>query len=399
MTRNTALFTGFVAALCLGWAGTSAAQPASQPLVIQDITCAGNDTFSCEFLREHLYQRQGEILDEEEIRNAELRLAALRNFESVAIRLEKGERRGAVIVVIEVREASPVRVESVVGAAYWRDMQLANVAGRVSHHNLFGQGKVAELSVAATTPFAGDSVSEGAGVTFTYADPHLFGSNRYFAVASAALIDSRGRDRYGNFNDYEGFELNLGVGRRFGDFSYVAVELNHRPDSGWSYGWWNSDAIFEQRRFEGRGTKATLLYGWSTEDDLQFPTQGSALQLAVRRDFGANGPDRYPFLRYRKTWQTLGGYLSFKAGGEPTPEYRSTLAARQPLALNYSRAIAPGDSIERGRWFIEPGIANVVTTSTGDSQVGYGLRLGLRAETRQFGLVELYLFGVAESVR
>ena len=368
------------------------------PLVVQSVSCVGNARTSCDFIRDHLYLEVGETLDEEEIRNAELRLSALGNFESVKVRLEKGAERGAVVVVIEVVEASPVTTEWLLGAAARSDMQRGVFAGRVGHQNLFGEGKIADLSAQAITPLGGDEFTEGYGVSLRYADPQLFGSNRYFGIVSAGWSKSRSMDRYGSFGDFEGAALNVSVGRRFADFSYVMLELNHRPDSDWSYGWWEQQ-MFQTREFHGRGTKATLIYGWSSEDDLYFPTQGSALQLTVRRDFGANAPDRHPFLRYRKTWQWLGGYWSVKVGGEPSPELRSVLSESQPLALTYSRSVAPGDFIQRGRWYVEPGLSNLTTTRSGETRLGYGLKAGFRADTRHLGVVDLYLLGLVDSIR
>ncbi len=391
------------AALLLCCAPFAAAQTGQTtgdaPLTVQEVSCAGNTQTSCDFIREHLYLQAGETLDEDEIRNAELRLSALNNFESVKIRLEKGLQRGTVVVVILVEEASPITTEWLLGAAVRPDAQRGVIAGRIGHQNLFGKGKIADFSAQALVPIAGDGFLEAYGLTLRYADPQLLGSSRYFGIASAGWSKSRSEDVYGNFGNFEAAQLNLSLGRRFGDFSYVMLELNHRSDSDWSYGWWNSSANFQIREHEGRGTKATLIYGWSTEDDLNFPTQGTALQFAVRRDFGANAPDRYPFLRYRKTWGSSIGYWSVKIGGDPSPEYRNALNESQFLALTYSRSLAPGDFIERGRWYIEPGFAPLSHTSSGGTRYSYGLKAGFRAETRRFGLVDLYLSGVEETVR
>jgi outer membrane protein assembly factor BamA len=357
-------------------------------LTVQEIQCTGNTQISCEFIRGNLYLEPGQVLDEEEVRNAQLRLSSLRNFKSVSIRLEKGAQRGAVIVVIDVQEANAVITEWIMGASLHPDVQVGSILARFSNQNLFGKGEVGEIRAQAHAPFARDGASaEGYNLSFWYADPQLLGSRRYFANASAGFARSRFVDIDGNFSDFEAAVVSVAVGRRFGDFSYVMLELDHRPSSDWTFGWWNTDPVFERREFHGRGTKATLLYGWSTEDDPNFPTLGSAMQIAVRRDFGANGPDRYAFIRYRKNWEALDGYLSFKLGGD------------QLLSLNYSRPIAPGESIERGRWYVEPGIISLSTSSLGETRVGYGLKAGFRAETRQFGLIDLYVTGVAESVR
>lgn len=378
----------FTATLLVASPFVPAQEAPADTLTVQEIQCSGNTQISCEFIRGNLYLEPGQVLDEEEVRNAELRLSSLRNFKSVSIRLEKGAQRGAVIVVIDVQEANAVTAEWMLGASLQPDVQLGSIAARFSNQNLFGQGEVGEIRAQALAPFARDGASaEGYSLSLWYADPQLFGSRRYFGNASVGFARNRFADRDGNFSDFEAAVASVAVGRRFGDFSYVMLELDHRPSSDWTYGWWNTEPAFQQREFHGRGTKATLLYGWSTEDDQFFPTLGSTLQVAVRRDFGANGPDRYAFLRYRKNWEALDGYLTFKLGGD------------QLLSLNYSRPIAPGESIERGRWYVEPGIISLSTSSLGETRVGYGLKAGFRAETRQFGLIDLYVIGVAESVR
>jgi len=122
MTKSATLTSlSSLAALLLFHVSLAGAQDeqttGSDPLIVQEVTCAGNAHTSCDFIREHLYLQAGQPLDEEEIRNAELRLSSLRNFKSVSIRLEKGAQRGAVTVVMEVEEASPITTESLLGAS------------------------------------------------------------------------------------------------------------------------------------------------------------------------------------------------------------------------------------------------------------------------------------------
>ena len=59
-------------------------------LIAQDVQCRGNHRISCNFIRSQVHVKQGDVLNEEEIVNAELRLSSLRNFESVSVHLEKG---------------------------------------------------------------------------------------------------------------------------------------------------------------------------------------------------------------------------------------------------------------------------------------------------------------------
>jgi len=364
----------------------------SGPLVVQEITCAGNENTSCEFIRDNLYLKAGQPVDEEEIRNAELRLSSLRNFKSVSIRLEKGAQRGAVIVVMEVEEASPITTETLLGASSRMNRQGGVFAGRIANQNLFGQGKLAELSATSVVPIGGDGYNEGYDVKLRYADPHLFDSRRYFAIASAGWRKHRFLDVYGNYNYLETAQLDLKVGRRFGDFSYVILGARYRPNLEWTWGTWNSDGTFETKDAHPKSLQPNLAYGWSSEDDLHFPTQGTTLQLAAGGDYGSP-------LQFRKTWPTSVGFWTFKVGGDPSPEYRNTFNESQLIALSFARSVAPGDNIQRGRWYVEPGFSFAGNTNEGEQVYEYGIKAGFRAETRMFGLVDLYVIGSVDSER
>src|SRR6185503_19689520 len=105
---------------------------AQDVLQVQEIRCAGNQHVSCDFIRGHLHLSTGAALDEDEIRNAELRLSALRYFGTVAIHLEKGAHRGAVIVVIDVTENSPLVMETVAGGSLRLDVGHILVGSRIA---------------------------------------------------------------------------------------------------------------------------------------------------------------------------------------------------------------------------------------------------------------------------
>lgn len=222
--------------------------PVDAPMIVQDVTCTGNLATSCDFIRDHLYLRAGQRLDEEEIRNAELRLSSLRNFKSVAVRLERGAQRGAVIVVIEVEEASPITTEWLLGGSTRSESQRAVLAGRIAHQNLFGEGKVADLNAVAVIPLNGVTDEESYDVTLRYVDPQMFGSRRYFGIASASVVRRRYADIYGNFNFLDTTQFDLKAGFRFADFSYVTVGLRYRPDLEWTWGRWEVAARIIPRR-------------------------------------------------------------------------------------------------------------------------------------------------------
>jgi outer membrane protein assembly factor BamA len=376
------------------------AQPGADPLVVQDVICAGNEQMSCEFIRDHLYLRAGERLVEDEIRNAELRMSALRIFESVKIRLEKGAQRGAVIVVMEVEEADPFTKEWLFAASSREDSRRGVFAGRIAHQNLWGKGKIAEISALALVPADGDAYNEAYDFSLRYADPQLFGSKRYFATTSLGWRKRRYRDSYGNHGDLDTGRFDISVGRRVADFSYFTFGMTYRQEVDWTAGHWNSDGSFIVYQPDDTGSWAMrMIYGWSTEDDLHFPTQGTTFQIIAGGDYEPSEPIGRSHLQFRKTWPMAGAYWTVKVGGDPSPEYRSSFGESQLFALGYARPVATGDEILRGRWYVEPGFGVRSHNSAGDTVFEYGLKAGFRADTRTFGLVDFYILATRDTIR
>jgi outer membrane protein assembly factor BamA len=392
--------SGLLASLLSAGAFAQDATTVAKPVLVQEIRCAGNEHTACDFIRDHLYLCAGETLDEEEIRNAELRLSALRNFETVKFRLERGEERGAVIVVIEVKEASPVVREWLLGGSSRTDSERGVFAGRIAHQNLFGKGKIVDFTGVAVAPISGDGLNEAYDLSLRYVDPQLFDSSRYFAVAGARWRKRRYEDVYGNFGYIDAGQFELTAGRRIADFSYLSLGVTYRPDNDWIAGRWTSDASFEITTPESYSKVGlTIAYGWSTEDDLHFPTQGSTFQIDVGGDYDPDKPEGRSHLQFRKTWAVSGAYWTLKVGGDPSPEYRTSLGESQLLAVSYARPVIPGDFVQRGRWYIEPGFALKGYSDTGDVYYEYGLKAGFRADTRVFGLVDLYLLATKDGTR
>jgi outer membrane protein assembly factor BamA len=389
-----------IAALLSFLAPWAAAQTSAGPLVVQDVVCAGNEHMSCEFIRDHLYLHAGEPLVEEEIRNAELRMSALRIFESVKIRLEKGAQRGAVIIVLEVEEADPITKEWLIAGSSREDSQRGVFAGRIAHQNLWGKGKIAEISAVALVPADGDAYNEAYDLSLRYADPQLFGSKRYFGTSSLGWRKRRYRDSYGNYGALDTGRFDISVGRRIADFSYFTFGMTYRENVDWVAGRWDSDGEFVVSQPDDTGNwTMRMIYGWSTEDDLHFPTQGSTFQLIAGGDYEPSEPLGRSHLQFRKTWALADAYWTVKLGGDPSPEYRSSFGESQLLSVGYARPVVPGDEILRGRWYLEPGTGIKSHTSGGDTVFEYGLKVGFRADTRTFGQVDLYLLATRDTIR
>ena len=88
-------------------------------------------------------------MDERELREASVRLAWLRNFDSVSIFLEKGSQRGRANVVVEVHEARPITYEAALGLFSQASSVGQFVLARGTHYNLFGEGKILDVQASA----------------------------------------------------------------------------------------------------------------------------------------------------------------------------------------------------------------------------------------------------------
>jgi outer membrane protein assembly factor BamA len=398
-TNKRTAKTSFALMMAMFPLAATAQEVVPETLQVEQIRCAGNQRTTCDFIRNHLYIRPGEKLNEDEIRNAELRLSALRNFESVHIHLERGSQHGEVAVVIEVAEANPIAMEWLAGASARLDLRNVVIGGRIADQNLFGAGKVLDLTVVGGIPMGGDGKFESYEATLRYADPHLFNSQRWFAVAKAGYHKRDFEDIYGNFQHLDTLQLDLDVGLRFGNFSYFTTGFSWRPNLEWTLGRWQSDGRFEISSPDYYATTVNLIYGWSTEDDLYFPTGGSSFQIAVGGDYGANSPNRQSHLQLRKTWHWADAYWTFKIGGAPSPDYRTSFDESQLLALTYAHPLAGGDDVRRARWYVEPGFGGAGLDPQGRQLYELGLKIGYRADTRAFGVVNFYVFGSVDPNR
>jgi outer membrane protein assembly factor BamA len=364
-------------------------EESDSPLVVDDVQCRGNALTACEFITGHVYLGAGDRLDEEELQNAKLRLTSLSNFESVDVRLEKGSAKGRVIVIVEVTEANPLETEWLVGVSSRLEAVRQVLAGRATHHNLFGAGKFGSATAAGAIPIDGPETREfSAGLV--YADPHLFDSKRYFAVASVGYTNGRGEDLYGSFGEAELLRFGANVGRRLWDFSYVWVGYGYRAKLDVRSGRWQKDGTFELDEDENRHA-VDVIYGWNSEDNLFFPTRGSSFHVGFGWNFGSDDEGNEFHFQYRKTWATDAGSLwTLKIGGEPSSEFRTTFGENQLLSFSYARPFAHPD-VRRGRWYIEPGYSQGGFAPGGREIHEVGLKVGVRLETRAFGLVDLYL--------
>ncbi|MBF0301293.1 MAG: BamA/TamA family outer membrane protein [Oligoflexia bacterium] len=367
-------------------------------LVIDDIQCSGNVSTACSFIASHLYLSSGEQINEEEIHNAKLRLSSLTNFKSVDIHLEKGTQRGRVIIVIEVIESSPITKEAVIGTSSNNSSLGQKVIGRIGNQNLFGTGKILDLELGGKIPLAGPKQRDFSS-RLQYTDPNLLESKKYFGTTGVSYQNSFYTYKNGGSNDSRQFGLDLSLGRRLWDFSYLIIGYQHRPSSKTVEHYKNSNGTNEISTDSNKNV-FLLNYGWNSEDDAYFPTKGSRFNISNAWLSSQKYNSVYKFaLAYRTTWKTENNsILTFKLGGTPGTEYRQTLEEDLGISLSYARLLSQNSfgGIERGRWYIEPGLVRFGHSSYDGYFIDPGLKVGIRFETEGFGVVDLYAIGSTE---
>lgn len=143
--RSIALFAGlflmvFSTIASAVWASPEVLTP--DQLVVEAITCSGNESTNCELLKKELRLIPGEKLNEKEIENARIRLNLMGLFKEINITLKKGGTRGQVIVDIGVVEGAPYYSELTAGAIYDTYGSAKVFSGTIGNRNLFGNGKI-----------------------------------------------------------------------------------------------------------------------------------------------------------------------------------------------------------------------------------------------------------------
>jgi outer membrane protein assembly factor BamA len=412
--RTIASLVLLVAYALTATATATAAQSSDPPLEIERLECRGNANTSCTYILSYLFLSPGGAVDEEEIRNAKFRLSALPNFTSVRIFLERGTSRGKAKVIVEVVEANPLSTEAVAGLANHRDNMLGL---RIGHHNLFGAGELLELTATARFPVDGPIEREVERLRLQYVDPMLLGSERWFLTAGAGHFRDRYQTEFDDSRETHETGVDFQVGRRIADFSYLAVGYRYLFTGSFDEVSHKSGGVVDIDHRE-YSHQLLLDYGWNSEDDPYFPTRGGRLRLSAQfmwadrlllsfnqfstePDVGVGDDDLLlkGAVAYRHTWAFHGGnYLHFRleqvTGGT---ESRSALDEDEGYTLGYERTLPPGlfAGVERGRWYVHVKDFFYGVNSGNDiSEVG--VRVGVRLDTRQFGIVELYLQATTE---
>jgi surface antigen Omp85-like protein len=404
--RSVWIFAAFVAQAMLPSHGR-AQNADDRPLVVEGLQCRGAESTSCAYILSHVQLRAGEPIDEEELRNATFRLQALPNFTSVRIYLERGSERGNANVVVEVTEAKPLLAEGLFRIANNGSNELG---GRVSHQNLLGSGERLDFSAIVRSPAGGPLERDSEYALLQYVDPNIFANGRYFLIAGVADNESTLATRYGDEFRGEATHLSLSLGRRIGDFSYLALR----------YGYFHTGHAFSSiNRPDGSididdvtfSRSLVVDYGWNSEDDPYFPTQGGRFNASLgftpldshfSTDPEKNGDTGTAIglgFGYRHTWSFAPQRFWTFAFGAPGTESRSDLDEGFLFSFGHARSLPTGgmwSGVRRGRWYVEGGW-NWLGLGEGREVQEAGIEVGLRLNTKSFGMVELSLRATTET--
>ena len=376
--------------LLLAMTGVSALCHAESPehssLVVEDVRCKGNALTRCTFIRGFLHLSPGDPLSEEEIQNAKLRLSSLPDFVSVQIYLDKGSAKGRAIVVIEVVEADRIENEISAGTSSRLTSLYQTIEGRFAERDVFGTQGTVNLDVEGIAPIDGPT-HHGIYTRLQFAAPTLLDSNKYFLIGGMTYQNTVIDYPYFASDKTDQFDIDLSVGRRLFDYSYVTAGYLERLISQSISQSRGTSAIFSTNSNPNNNKGWAIGYGWNSEDDPYFPTQGSRLSSS----FGGS----WASVRFRKTWSiNPDSTWSVQLGGTPGTQYRVSLDEDQDFSVGYQHRIGLSDrlgGINRGRWYVEPGLSYYGDIAYGKPLWELGLKLGVRVDTKLFGLVDLYV--------
>lgn len=287
------------------------------PPIIEAIDIRGNERTDRGIIRRRILLEEGDLLDDRKVEESRLKLLGTGFFSSVEFRLQRGSRRGLVLLVVEVRERNTLVVDQL-------------FLGFSSVSPIFAGAGVAE------TNFLGKGVTVGG--RFAVGDERQAVELRSFVPSlaktplqlSASMLATRGAELL-NSSDTDGLQLTyerfggrLGLG--FGVGPAQRVSLIYRLEA------INTDRLPNLNPSALRGAPSilfddsllstfTLQYEQDNRNDVFVPTDGWSLTLSFEVGTRLLGSD-YEFSKYFGQ-----GSVAF----EPRPEHSLVLRAAAGL--------------------------------------------------------------------
>jgi len=367
----------FLSILCAGLTLASVAF-GQDTLFIEKISCEGNSKSNCDFIQNQISIKEGDLVDDEKIRESRLRLQLLGHFTEVDIRLSKGSQPGKVVATVSVIEQSSYSLDISSGIAQpHKPLDLsADIIG--SDRNFSGRGDTLSLRLRSQTkPIDKKSIGVFTNtIRLEYVRPNFL-LPRMYAVTGVGGNYLRVGGSY--FTKSIWGDLSLGY--KVFDYSFVALGYRYRVDG---YSWGTSSRI--QNPF--------VQMGWDSQDNPTFPTQGSRLLVGFDWHNYQNGS------RYKHHYFHFNGsylqhlslsdkdVLSLRFGSFRGNDHGFYVSEDQATSLRYTRISkrVKDTEIRKAAYYFEPG------RFYGYDKPMYGARLGTTLQT-DFGVVNLFLLG------
>jgi|JI10StandDraft_1071094.scaffolds.fasta_scaffold36263_3 outer membrane protein assembly factor BamA len=368
-------------------------------LIMDQIECVGNETTSCDLIQKEVYLNPGDKINEEELSNTKIRLKVKNLFSSVNIFLKKGSERGHVNVVIEVQETNPLYTELEFGATRVNDETGEHtgygLSAGLGHRNLFGVGKVLQAKVNVSD--VNSDVNKSYSIDLNYFDPHVFGSKKTFFGLTVNhsyhpyAADQLDKDILFYGSNYQINSLrnltniNSTLGYRIFDFSYISLGTHKSFGSYLRFDAYTDERI-SPKTYESEST--SINYGWNSEDDTYFATEGSRLNLGFTKYPTQDSGFDYFALNFQKNWNwnrkhilTLGTYEGFEDFSE---KVLGKFGSRTLFKYGYQFDSNVDADINKGRWYfgVNPSYSSIQGTDL-------SWETGVLLEHKKYGILKL----------
>ncbi len=388
----------------LSVASTSLAE--SGPLTIEKIQCEGNAKTSCDFIIEKSNLKAGEEVREDKMQEVKMRMELLGYFEETDIRLSKGSSLGKAVVTLSVKEHSSISTNITGGMINFKTPGgVADVA--VMDRNLTGRGDSLEFRGRWSDANVLTDGGTNLGIMsyrFRLEYNRNLSDSKFFLKSGLNYANSfLTQNSNSAFHESAGW-LDLALGRKIFEnsfisigarnyFAYYRTSANGLANSNLSPGFFDRIGPYFQ-------------YGWDSQDDPNFPTQGSKFLVSLDQIPYASSYSNGIFtignysgsVGYRKHWELASSHvLSLNLGRvTQTNDITYPLLEQSAFGLRYSKQFrrhSSGASIQNGSYYIEPGIYYTSTSlDSSNYQERFGAKIGTTLQT-SLGVINLFFLG------